>query len=110
MEGGFVHGHEGVREYWTRQWRLIDPHVEPITFERDETGRIVVGVHQIVRDRVGTVLVDQMVRHLYTLRDGLVSRMEIGAVHDAIHAIGQIRGELGPSPQGAHGRHAAGFD
>ena len=27
MEGGYVHGHAAVRDYWTRQWRLIDPHV-----------------------------------------------------------------------------------
>src|SRR5579859_1541660 len=29
MEGGVVHGHEGVRSYWTRQWGMIDPHVDP---------------------------------------------------------------------------------
>ncbi len=29
MEGGRVHGHRGVRDYWTRQWRSIDPRVEP---------------------------------------------------------------------------------
>ena len=29
MEGGWVHGHDAVRAYWTRQWGLIDPHVEP---------------------------------------------------------------------------------
>ena len=23
MEGGFIHGHDGVREYWTRQFKLI---------------------------------------------------------------------------------------
>ncbi len=28
-EGGRVYGHGGVREYWTRQWAEIDPHVEP---------------------------------------------------------------------------------
>ena len=22
MEGGFVHGHSGVRDYWTRQWSM----------------------------------------------------------------------------------------
>ena len=32
MEGGHVNGHQGVREYWTRQWAVIDPHVEPMTF------------------------------------------------------------------------------
>ncbi|MGA8442154.1 MAG: nuclear transport factor 2 family protein [Candidatus Sulfotelmatobacter sp.] len=50
MEGGMVHGHEGVREYWTRQWGLIDPHVEPVTFDLDEAGRVVVGVHQVARN------------------------------------------------------------
>jgi ketosteroid isomerase-like protein len=79
MEGGFVYGYDGVREYWTRQWRLIDPHVEPTAFEQDAAGRIVVSVHAIVRDPAGTVLVDHMVRHVYSLRDGLVSRMEIEA-------------------------------
>src|SRR5262245_30922637 len=29
MEGGYVHGHQSVRDYWTRQWTQIDPHVEP---------------------------------------------------------------------------------
>ena len=29
MEGGYVHGREGVREYWTRQWAIVSPHVEP---------------------------------------------------------------------------------
>ena len=28
MEGGHVHGREAVREYWTRQWTMISPHVE----------------------------------------------------------------------------------
>ena len=32
MDGGYVHGREGVRAYWTRQWSIIDPHVEPETF------------------------------------------------------------------------------
>ena len=29
MEGGHVNGRDGVREYWTRQWALVDPHVDP---------------------------------------------------------------------------------
>ena len=29
MEGGHVHGREAVREYWTRQWAIVSPHVEP---------------------------------------------------------------------------------
>ena len=34
-------------------------------------------VHQVVRDRAGNLLVDTMVRHIYSLRDGLIERMEI---------------------------------
>ena len=26
--GGHVRGRDGVRTYWTRQWAMIDPHVE----------------------------------------------------------------------------------
>ena len=29
MEGGTVVGHAAARAYWTRQWGLIDPRVEP---------------------------------------------------------------------------------
>lgn len=77
MEGGREVGHDAVRAYWTRQFDLIDSHVEPMGFEVDDEGRIVVHVHQVVRDLEGSVLSDGRVRHVYTLRDGLVSRMEI---------------------------------
>ncbi len=77
MEGGYVHGQEGVRAYWTRQWGMIDPHVEPVSFEKDEQGRTVVEVHQMVRDLDGNVLLDTIVHHAYTVRNGLIERMEI---------------------------------
>jgi hypothetical protein len=77
MEGGTVHGHEGVRSYWTRQWGMIDPHVEPVNFTEDESGRIVVDVHQVVRDLAGKQLLDRMVQHVYTLSHGLIRSMDI---------------------------------
>ena len=77
MEGGRVHGHEGVRAYWTRQWGLIDPHVEPMGFGMEEEGGIIVDVHQVVRDLAGTILSDTMVKHVYVMREGLVERMDI---------------------------------
>ena len=77
MEGGRVHGREGVREYWTRQWAMIDPHVDPVEMAPDEQGRIVVDVHQVVRELSGKLLMDQMVQHIYTIRDGLIERMDI---------------------------------
>ena len=77
LEGGYVHGHEAVRDYWTRQWMLIDPHVEPRRFTTDDAARIVVDLHQVVRGLAGRVMSDQMVQHVYEIKDGLVKRMEI---------------------------------
>lgn len=77
MEGGHVHGHEAVRDYWTRQWKLIDPNVEPKGFEPDESGRMVVAVHQVVRDLDGNLMSDRMVEHIYTIQDDSIRRMDI---------------------------------
>jgi ketosteroid isomerase-like protein len=77
MEGGFVHGHEAVREYWTRQWKQINPRVEPRSFENDG-GKVNVDVHQVVKTLDGTVIFDQMVKHVFTFEDGLVESFEIG--------------------------------
>jgi len=77
MEGGTVHGHEGVRAYWTRQWGMIDPHVDPVGFKDEPDGRIAASVHQVVRELSGKLLLDRMVDHVYSLRDGLISSMEI---------------------------------
>jgi ketosteroid isomerase-like protein len=77
MEGGREVGHEAVRAYWTRQWEVIDPHVEPMAFSEDEKGRIAVEVRQVVRDLHGVMIADQRVQHVYSLRDGLIARMDI---------------------------------
>lgn len=76
MEGGRVFGRQGVRDYWTRQWGLIDPHVEPHGFKTEEDGRIAVDVQQVVRDLEGHVLSDERVQHVYLIQDGLIMSME----------------------------------
>lgn len=55
MDGGFVYRHEGVREYWTRQFKLVSSHVTPLEV-RKENEEIVVKVHQIVHDLEGNYL------------------------------------------------------
>ena len=80
FKGGFVEGHEAVRAYWTEQWSEINPHVEPTAFHPEDDGRIRVDVHQVVRDLGGAVLADEHVGHRFTLRDGLISKMEVGAL------------------------------
>src|SRR5262249_1667049 len=77
MEGGYLHGRDAVREYWTRQWRMIDPHLEPPRFTVDERDRVIVLIPQIVRDLTGRIVTEQMVQHVYQFDDGLIRRMEI---------------------------------
>ena len=77
MEGGRVLGHAAVREYWLRQFEVLDPNVEPKNFSRDADGRIVVDVHQVVHEKSGKLVVDQMVLHVYDIRGGLIRSMEI---------------------------------
>jgi ketosteroid isomerase-like protein len=77
MEGGRVHGHDEVREYWTRQFGLIDSHVEPEEFSERDDGSVVVRVHQVVRDLSGSLVSDGYVNHVYRFEDGVVSRMDI---------------------------------
>jgi ketosteroid isomerase-like protein len=76
-EGGRVHGHAAVRGYWARQFEAIDGRVEPEGFALAPDGRVVVDVHQVVRDRTGALLSDGWVQHVYRVRDGLVEHMEV---------------------------------
>ena len=84
MDGGYVHGREGVRAYWTRQWAIVRPQVEPLRFERAPDGSLVVEVRQSVRDLEGRQprdqthgLRDKTVGHVFHLRDGKVTRFDI---------------------------------
>ena len=77
MEGGRVSGRHAVQEYWTRQFSLIDPHIEPLGFKVTDDGRITVEVNQVVKDLVGSVLSQSRVEHVYSIEGGLITRMEI---------------------------------
>lgn len=77
VEGGHVHGREAVRAYWTQQWAVIEPHVEPVQITPRGAASIAVEVHQVVRDLAGTLLLDQTVRHVFEFHAGLVTRFDI---------------------------------
>ena len=99
MEGGRVHGHQGVRAYWTRQWSMINPKVYPVHVGEDDLGRTVVDVHQLVRNLEGVIVLDQMVRHAaYIMENGLMPKsMEIvEAPAAAAGTKSNNLGELGP--------------
>jgi hypothetical protein len=76
-EGGYVAGHDEVRDYWNRQWAQVDSRAEPIAFSQRPDGDVEVSVHQTGRDSEGRVLFDEQVRHVYAFRGDLVERMTI---------------------------------
>ena len=76
-EGGRVHGHAAVRDYWTRQFKAVSPNVEPQGFRTEEDGRIAIDVHQVIHDMSGNLLSETMVEHVYRIEDGLIRKMDI---------------------------------
>lgn len=84
MEGGHVHGHEAVRDYWTRQWAVVSPYIEPITFQPTGGGAVAVEVIQSVFDLNGQPLVgqahglkDKTVTHIFQMDSGKVARFDV---------------------------------
>jgi ketosteroid isomerase-like protein len=77
MEGGREHGHAAVRAYWERQFSMVDSRADPEAFEELPDGRMSVTVHQRGRSLDGEAIWDERVRHVYEIRDGLVTRMDI---------------------------------
>jgi hypothetical protein len=81
-EGGYISGHDEIKEYWTRQWTEINPKVEPVDFNERENGSLEVKVKQNVKDLQGNLVFDGMVKHIYTFQDGLIKTMDIELVEN----------------------------
>jgi len=84
MDGGHVQGRDAVRAYWTRQWSMVSPHVEPVGFRRTADGAVMAEVRQSVFDLDGQPLQgqthglkDKTVGHVFHFRDGKVARFDI---------------------------------
>ena len=77
MDGGYVYGHTGVREYWTRQFTMVRSRVTPFKIN---TGNdvVTIKVHQVVHDLNGVLLADEIVDHFFHLQDGKISEFDIG--------------------------------
>ena len=79
-EGGYISGHDEIKEYWTRQWKEINPNVEPVGFNERQNGSLEVEVHQKVKDLQGNSMFDGKVKHVYTFENGLIKTMDIELV------------------------------
>ena len=84
MEGGHVHGHAGVRDCWTRQWALVSPPVEPVSYQEDEAGRFTSRSARPSRTYRGRPLAEQThglahktVGHVFHKRNGKVRPFDV---------------------------------
>ncbi|TDO77299.1 hypothetical protein EV143_10460 [Flavobacterium chryseum] len=81
-EGGYISGHDEIKQYWTRQWTEINPKVEPVGFVERGNGSLEVKVHQNVKGLKGDLMFDGFVKHVYTFQDGLIKTMDIELVEN----------------------------
>jgi ketosteroid isomerase-like protein len=80
LDGTRVTGLEQIAEYVERQFRVIDLQfdIQSLREDGDDPEAVVVRVHQVgsfLSD--GAVLVDEVVEHIYRLRDGQVISMDV---------------------------------
>ena len=77
MEGGYVFGHNGVREYWIRQFTMVRSKVTPLEIDTGN-GVVKIKVHQVVHDLMGKLLADETVYHFFYVQDNKIARFDIG--------------------------------
>jgi hypothetical protein len=79
LEGGYVHGHKALREYWERQWSSLNPQIKPVSFRKTEEGSVFVDALFTGQPMGGQAngFKDVPVGHVFYVEDGLVSRFEI---------------------------------
>jgi hypothetical protein len=77
MDGGYVYGHNGVKEYWTRQFTMVSSNVTPLEIDQGG-GMVKIKVHQVVHDVGGNLLADEMVYHFFKLVDYKIAEFDIG--------------------------------
>ena len=77
MEGGYVYGHDAVKDYWTRQFTMVSSNVSPIEIEA-ENEIVKIKVHQVVHDLNGNLLADELVYHFFHLQKNKIAVFEIG--------------------------------
>jgi len=77
VEGGRLIGPEALGAYWARNDKMITIDIAVVSIAALPDGRVVAAVNQVVRNLAGQVWSDTCERHIFTLRDGKVARLDI---------------------------------
>ncbi|HVX49808.1 MAG TPA: nuclear transport factor 2 family protein [Chitinophagaceae bacterium] len=84
LGGGYIEGREGLREYWRRQWEVLNSDVEPVSISTSGKGRIVANVRHVVRDLHENIIEDEMLQHTYIIEDNLIKHMDVAKLPLAV--------------------------
>ena len=79
MDGGYIHGHKDLRNYWERQWSVLNPQIKPVSFKKTEEDSIFADVLFSGQPMEGQMqeFKDMPAGHIFHVKDGLVSRFDI---------------------------------
>src|SRR5205085_10274644 len=75
MNGGYVYGQEAVKEYWTEQFKVLNSKVTPLEIKSEDEA-VHIKVHQVVHDLYGGLVADQMVEHIFYLKNNRIYKFE----------------------------------
>lgn len=76
IAGGVIRTREALRDYWARQFAMVDPEASPIEYFPLSDDRVRVKIHYVIRSATGGVWTDEIRTNTFHFRDGLVVGME----------------------------------
>ncbi|MEC9347902.1 MAG: nuclear transport factor 2 family protein [Pseudomonadota bacterium] len=74
---GYLSGHDALRQHWHREWQDFATYLDPQSFSVTRNERTAVQVIRTVRDLQGRRLSETTLGHIFTIRDGLIVRLDI---------------------------------
>jgi ketosteroid isomerase-like protein len=77
VDGGFVHGHGGVRRHWRDVFASADTRIEINDLARRPDRSVAAHVRQVVVGPGGQTLSEHRLIHVFRLDDGLITRMDV---------------------------------
>ena len=84
LTGGYINGREELRDYWSKQWSIVDSDVEPLEISVDGPGKLVANVRHVVRDLHENIIEDETLQHTYLFEDNLIKQMDISKLQVAV--------------------------
>lgn len=77
MHGGRRKGLAAVRAYWDEVYALITSGTSIIDYRPIDGDRVAARMLHVIHDKKGALWSEETMTHVFTFRDGLISRMDL---------------------------------